>query len=1611
MENQQKIRLEELKNQLPYYPASESCQPLDSVVPKTLAIEQKNFALQLKEIYEKEGGVANFVMNRLQYKDIDSFCRAFSKEQIDGIATAIYNFENRNFGLIIADQTGLGKGRIIAGLIRYSLVHLKKKPAFFTIDKTLFSDIYRDLIDIEFEANIPTFVFGKYEMVDVDAMSDEEIEDIIREDINDNNLKIDYEFDENEYDNIEDAIDDSPEILEDLIEKYRDFIRENGIQSPPEKISPKQIEKKILEAQDKGLQRVIPFASQPFTISTGEGILYSRKKKEIDEAVKKNKVPIETNLLLMTYSQLRSGLRGGVKTDKLKMIENFTNDNVVILDESHKGAGSGSNTNAILKTLLKNASDIAYVSATYSKRESNMPIYTIGTAMKEAMLTDNQLISAFENGDTALKEAVSAELTKIGQLVRRERKFEGETFYEEESESSNTGIEQIHKLNQTAIIWNKIVAFQNEFFGKTRELSMQYANANPTIWQSGYVKKTRSIRARTFELFNYFLLSIKVKQATKKIKEELENGRKVVVSIANTMESSFSNLKKDYYNNDSYELGDVVPNDFQQVMLYLLAESMKFNFDGVEISDSGRRMNKRELISILKIPKNAKGLRYQFAKDLFDSISQDFNELVNEIKARPFDVPLSPIDEIIARLSDSGFTIKEVTGRSKKLKFTKNSEGRFNFREGVLEKRTDKDKLTLVKQFNENQVDALIINQSSATGVSMHSLPTLVNKKIVPPVDKLPQKTEDGNYYVPTSLLPRNEVKARTMIIVQMELDVNTEVQKLGRVNRTGQIFPPNYYYIISCIPAEKRLQAIMKKKLSSLMSLTSGGQNQGDDLFTADDFFSKEAVEPFNDAVDSAKDFAGQIDVALDIEKAKNKGDIEKGTKAFYFMNYDVQKLFFDEFAEKLRKRIEELIAANLYEGAITFKDYKSTTNSLIPYLVCNDNAYTEFGRHVFAEWNTIRAEQEKKLDTEILSSLMSAEEIEQTLKKLNDLIEDDNNNLANQNAKAETDTKDYLQRIENYKDELSKLPNGEELERLKNEKTEKEDLLREIKRKVLEKIDNNEFDEEKILLEDKQQQYAKELQKTNDKIFAIVGESTIATFTSQIRSLNNDINYAQERIEAIKNSLVKAIERVEKHKMVYEIAKEKIGQVGNVFEFTTFREDTIGEYDNNGDYIIEKFEYEPKKTTNVVLCRVRVQGLNPSEVDLIFMHITEIKPNPLSQLTPLSFTEDDLLKGKKPIYEIEDKGFKFDFENYWLKYISSIDTFDFKQRIFLSGNILKAKAFQNLMSSDGRITKYNTLDNKLKLGVETNDSDFAKFNEAVNYSLLMSLSEDNFNRILLPLIAIHINYPVVYLELIFGRSRNLLVILINDDLRDLVNQELRKYPINVDRSQFSDETQYELAIEDAKNKNIQSFIETIKSNKNDYGILEKVRFVITSPEEQEIFLFNETLKEIGSENNLTTEQFNNYEGIAHKVYNFPVPKNKKGETTFSKPINIDEVEVENYNSFLTPTSMGNSILIRKTPKWVETGFQYYPTFGIFMTPSALLSLVNYFQAVENFQMVCACTKLSLDLAEPQYVFNLAGSSMGEIDNLIGERIDNIGSRAIVSIENILDELVKILA
>ena len=73
----------------------------------------------------------------------DELYNNFSAEQIDAIGIAIYQIKN-NKAFILGDETGKGKGRILAGITKWAILN-NLNVVFFTEKHALFTDFWRDL--------------------------------------------------------------------------------------------------------------------------------------------------------------------------------------------------------------------------------------------------------------------------------------------------------------------------------------------------------------------------------------------------------------------------------------------------------------------------------------------------------------------------------------------------------------------------------------------------------------------------------------------------------------------------------------------------------------------------------------------------------------------------------------------------------------------------------------------------------------------------------------------------------------------------------------------------------------------------------------------------------------------------------------------------------------------------------------------------------------------------------------------------------------------------------------------------------------------------------------------------------------------------------------------------------------------------------------------------------------------------------------------------------------------------------------------------------------------------------------------------------------------------
>lgn len=127
--------------QAPYQAASRVGEP-STMIPINMA--GATYAA-LNALEARVGPVDEYVARKLQYsqQDLGGY---FSPEQVDALALGISALDQGR-GIINADQTGVGKGRYVAGLLRYTKLQ-GKTPVFLTITPELFTDIFRDISDI-----------------------------------------------------------------------------------------------------------------------------------------------------------------------------------------------------------------------------------------------------------------------------------------------------------------------------------------------------------------------------------------------------------------------------------------------------------------------------------------------------------------------------------------------------------------------------------------------------------------------------------------------------------------------------------------------------------------------------------------------------------------------------------------------------------------------------------------------------------------------------------------------------------------------------------------------------------------------------------------------------------------------------------------------------------------------------------------------------------------------------------------------------------------------------------------------------------------------------------------------------------------------------------------------------------------------------------------------------------------------------------------------------------------------------------------------------------------------------------------------------------------------
>ncbi len=753
----------------PYEPASEACVVLNTQVPDSMAFETRQAILFVKQ--EVGGDIDNFVRHRLKYQNKAALCKVLSAEQIDAVAMAIYNIEARGQGMIIGDQTGIGKGRVAAAMIRYAVVQ-GHKPVFLTEKANLFSDIYRDLSAIG-SAHLKPFILNGRE-----AKTDIKDED-------------------------------------------------------------------------------------------GEVIYTAPAPTEQARIILDRAIPSDYDFVVATYSQFNSPEK---KPEKPNFLRAIADDNIFILDEAHNSSGS-SNTGDFLQKVVAGTKGVVFLSATFAKRPDNMPIYAMKTSIADCNMSKDDLVEAITRGGVALQEVLSSQLVAEGQMVRRERSFEGvEVNYlslDHKSEEHRAIADNITD------ILRDIIAFQSNYVdaqieeldkiavAEGKEVELREGTSQAGVDNLPYFSKV-------FQVINQMLFSLKADAVADRAIQRLKEGKKPVIAFASTMGSFIEGIEND--KGLPVSDGDTINADFAEVLKRGLDGILRYSEKDVDGNNIHRKFELGEL------PPEAQ---------------TEYHRIWDKIKSASTGITISPIDIIIKKLKEAGYTVAEVTGRKYELQLnTKTGKG-------LVLSRKRLNTNDAFRQFNNNEVDVLMINQSGSTGASAHA--------------------------IPTAKVPKDQVKQRVMIVLQAELDINTEVQKRGRINRTGQILKPIYDYVTSAIPAEKRLMMMLQKKLKSLDANTASNQKQSNKILDVPDFLNKYGDKIVKAYLVENKDVNALLDDPLHLEDAKSDSGSHEATLLedaahkvsgrVAVLSTKMQQDFYNEIAERYSDYVDYLKQTGEYD------------------------------------------------------------------------------------------------------------------------------------------------------------------------------------------------------------------------------------------------------------------------------------------------------------------------------------------------------------------------------------------------------------------------------------------------------------------------------------------------------------------------------------------------------------------------------------------------------------------------------------------------------------------------------------------------------------------------
>lgn len=781
------------EHQVGYEPKSKSVA-LDTLIPRNLATA---FEDAMDAIEAEHGPIDAYVAKELGITPKE-LSEGWAAEQVDALAMAIDAF-HKGSGFIIGDQTGIGKGRVVSGIMRFAIKQ-GLVPVFITKSPNLYADIYRDLIDTKLSTEAKPF----------------------------------------------NALPTQP------------LRGSDKVALPDGRILTTRVGLKKGKKDAQGNEISVDTRPHQEHVSKAVHSFLSGGKLEADGE--------KYDAIFTTYSQIQATDQSKGEAWRSRLLTTLSPKAYVVMDESHEAGGTGdldpkkkgfaAPRAAIVRNMIKDAKGVFYSSATYAKRPNVMDLY-YKTDIRYAIKDLTQLGELISKGGVPLQQVVSTMLSKSGQYIRREKSFKGINMDIREISAD------LEKADELTGIFRAINAFDEAKAAaveKLEDVIVAEGSGFGTDNSTGDAGvKSTSFSSIMHNLVAQMLLSMKIDAVADMVIEQIQTGKKPVVSLVNTMESAYEYLAKD----GGTKFGQPLKADFRDVVKKYLNRT-------------------REIL----IKKDKEAERHRLTdEELGRAALQRFEEAMEMIEHSELEkLPISPIDRLLFRLHQAGYRTGEVTGRRSKLVYGQGPDPIYASRPQA--ESGTAGRLKAINGFNDGDVDVLIHNQAGSTGMSVHSS----------------SKFKDQ--------------RPRIGIVAQADPNIDTFTQTLGRINRTGQVNLPRYILVTSSVPAENRPAAILGKKMASLNANVTAARKGVID-FDVPDIMNKvgdEVVAEYmaenHDMYQMMGEPLGEADSDGTLPEAEDVATRLTGKVAV--LPIADQKRFWADVVERYNDRIRELDAMN---------------------------------------------------------------------------------------------------------------------------------------------------------------------------------------------------------------------------------------------------------------------------------------------------------------------------------------------------------------------------------------------------------------------------------------------------------------------------------------------------------------------------------------------------------------------------------------------------------------------------------------------------------------------------------------------------------------------------